>query len=417
LELLSTMGQGVLGGLVLNVMPCVFPVLFFKLNGIITHANDSARARRVDAFGYLAGTLATFAAYAAVVIALRATGRSLGWGMQMQNPTFVAAIVALLFAFGLNALGVFHIEVAVGGNSKRSGWLASFGDGAMVTLVSTPCSAPILGGATAAALAREAQWWETLSLFWSIGFGLALPVVLIGFIPALSKRLPRPGAWMETMKLLVAFSLFGAAIWFFETLQVQVTPASANLYLYFLLVLAGGLGAWQRVKGKGWSRERTWAGTLAIVAVVAYSALRLVAFEARERPDAPEVAVAVGESSVRDGKIVWTPFTLEAVAAARARGRAVFVDFTADWCATCKVFERTHINTDEVRAAFDATGVLAMKADLTAQDSQLWDVLAELGRSGLPTYAFYLPDGRSEVLPEGPPDGLAGRLRAASPPR
>lgn len=415
MELLSTLGQGVLGGLVLNVMPCVFPVLFFKLNGIITHAGDSARARRIDAFGYLAGTLATFAAYAIVVIALRATGRSLGWGMQMQNPTFVAAIVALLFAFGLNALGVFHIEVAVGGNSKRSGWLASFGDGAMVTLVSTPCSAPILGGATAAALARDAQWWETLSLFWSIGLGLALPVVLIGFIPALSKRLPRPGAWMETMKLLVAFSLFGAAIWFFETLQVQVTPASANLYLYFLLILGGALGAWQRLKARGWSVARTRLGSLGLVAVVVLAALRLVAFEARARTDTPTVVVAAGESSVRDGQIVWTPFSLEAVAAARARGQSVFVDFTADWCATCKVFERTHLNTDEVRAAFHATRIVAMKADLTAQDSQLWDVLADLGRSGLPTYAFYHPDGRQEVLPEGPPEGLASKLHTSAP--
>jgi thiol:disulfide interchange protein DsbD len=411
------MGQGVLGGLVLNVMPCVFPVLFFKLSGIINHASDSARARRIDALGYLAGTLATFAAYAAVVIALRATGTSLGWGMQMQNPAFVAAIVALLFAFGLNALGVFHIEVAVGGNSKRSGWLASFGDGAMVTLVSTPCSAPILGGATAAALAREAHWWETLSLFWSIGFGLALPVVIIGFIPALNKRLPKPGAWMETMKLLVAFSLFGAAIWFFETLQVQVTPASANLYLYFLLILGGALGAWQRIKAKGWTRGRTWLATLTVVGLVGVAGWRLIGFEARERSGAPTVVVAAGESSVRDGKIVWTEFSVAGVAEARARGQAVFVDFTADWCATCKVFEKTHINTDEVRAAFQATGVLAMKADLTAQDSQLWDVLAELGRSGLPTYAFYLPDGRAEVLPEGPPNGLAEKLRSAAPPR
>lgn len=409
MDLLLTMGQGVLGGLLLNVMPCVFPVLLFKLNGLIAQGDATPAARRIDALGYLLGTLLSFAAFAALVIALRAGGRSLGWGMQMQNPTFVAAIIVLLFTFGLNALGVFQLEFSIGGSSRRGGLVSSMVDGGLITLVSTPCSAPILGGATAAALARDAHWLETLSLFWSIGFGLALPVMLIALVPVLHRRLPRPGPWMEGMKMLVAFSLLAAAIWFFETLQLQVTVESANHFLYFLLALGGVLGLWQVFKSKGWSRPILWSSTLSLVAILGLGAHFFVRFEPR-KAEAAGPAIAAGESSVRDGKLHWTPYSEALIKEANARGQAVFVDFTAEWCATCKTFERTHINTPSVRAAFDETRVLAMKADLTSYESDLWDVLAGFGRSGLPTYAFYLPDGRTEVLPEGPPLNLDKKL-------
>ncbi len=410
---LESLVFGVLGGLILNVMPCVFPVLFFKLNAWIAHAESDQQHRRADALGYLAGTLTTFGVFAALVIGLRASGQSLGWGMQMQDPVFVAFLVGLLFVFALNAIDVFTFNVAIsGGSGQRAGWAASFTDGALITLVSTPCSAPFLGGAATYALAGDTQWWETLLLFWGIGFGLALPVLAIGFVPFLNRLLPRPGAWMETMKVLVAFTLFGAAIWLFGVLQAQVTPDSANAFLWFLLALALGLWVWQRFKSKDWPAARRWASQLLVLgAVVAVGWTHLAL-----TPRGADATVMRGacNTSVVDGKLVWTAYSDEVMAAAASRQQPVFIDFTADWCATCKVFEKTHINQAAVLEALSDTNTLAVKADLTSQESALWDVLATMGRSGLPTYAFVLPDGSREVLPEGPPMNLPERIRSAA---
>jgi thiol:disulfide interchange protein DsbD len=411
MELLLTAGSGVLGGLILNIMPCVFPVLFFKLNAWITHADASPRERRIEALAYLGGTVAAFTAFAALVVGLRASGQSMGWGMQMQNPAFVGFIVAVLFAFGLNAVDVFSFNVSISGGGKRTGWFASFTDGALVTLVSTPCSAPFLGGAAAAALASDTVWWETMLLFWSIGLGLAVPVLLIGFIPALNNLLPRPGAWMEHMKIAVAFTLFFAAVWFFRTMQLQLTPESANDFLWFLVTLAGGLWLWEALK----MRDNAWTrnlGQLAAVGVIAAGGYQFIHFEAPTKI-APAV-VSDGAGSIVDGKIVWTPYSKTVLAEAAARKQVVFIDFTADWCASCKVFEKTHINVEKVRAAFKDTNVLAMKADLTAQDEALWDALQEFGRTGIPAYIIYHQDGTPELLPEGPPMELEKKLRAAA---
>ena len=213
MDLLSHIGAGIVGGLILNIMPCVLPVLAFKVQGWVHQTDVTPTERRKDALAFLAGALFTFAILAGLVIALRASGQSVGWGMQMQNGPFVAFMVALLFIFGLNALGVFELSFAVQDTGPKEGLWASFSHGALITLVSTPCSAPILGAAVTAALAQDANWYQTLILFWSIGFGLSLPVLAVGFIPAAIRLIPRPGAWMNTFKVFVGFTLFGAAIW------------------------------------------------------------------------------------------------------------------------------------------------------------------------------------------------------------
>ena len=415
MDLLIHLGEGVVGGLILNVMPCVFPVLFFKVSSLIEHTTESAGSQRRDALAYLGGTLIAFAGFAALVIALRAAGKSLGWGMQMQNPTFVASLVALLFIFGLNCVGVFHINVAVGNASGGGGRLASVVDGALITLVSTPCSAPFLGGAAAAALAKDAQWWETGLLFWSVGFGLALPILLLGFIPSLSRLLPRPGAWMETFKMLVGFTLFGAAVWLYGTLQDQVTPSSATDFLMVLVVV--GLALWikERITHSQLVGARRALAQLLVFGTTIGFAAWYLHFE-RRASDAPLPASVVAAAPASGGEIVvpdtmqWTPFTEEVKAAALARGQPVFVDFTANWCASCKVFEKTHINVHAIRKALAETGIMAAKADLTANE-KLWDTLNALGRNGLPTYVIYLPDGQRDLFPEGPPLGLEDRLR------
>lgn len=411
--LVEAIGLGIVGGLILNVMPCVFPVLFFKLSGVIEHRNATARELRRDGFAYLLGTLVTFGGFAALIIALRASGDALGWGMQMQNAPFVAFLTALIFAFGLNALGVFELRFAVqGGGGSHGGFTASFFDGALITLISTPCSAPFLGGAATYALAGDTTWWQTLAVFWAVGFGLALPIVAIGIFPRLVRFLPRPGAWMETFKILTGFTLIGAAVWLFGVLQAQISPAAANDFLWFLLALAAVLYLLERNAQSAATAMRRNGVRAALVGVLVGVGLVFLEFE--PPPEVTQKAEVTVASSVVDGELKWTPFTEEVKTLAMSMNRPVFVDFTADWCASCKVFEKTHILTDDMAQVFDETRILAAKADLTRSDDALWEELKRLGRSGLPAYVIYLPDGSYDLLPEGPPLTLADRLRASA---
>lgn len=412
------LGSGVLGGLILNIMPCVFPVLFFKLSRLVEHADEAPGELRRDAAAYLGGTLAAFSGFAALVIALKTAGETVGWGMHMQNPGFVAGLVVLLFVFGLNALGVFEMRVGFSGGGGYRGWKASFIDGLLITLVSTPCSAPFLGGAAAAALGESAAWYETLALFWGIGFGLALPVLLISSIPALSRVLPRPGAWMNSFKMLTGFTLVGAALWLFETFDKQVSASASQGFLYFLLALGIALWLLNHYEELGWEGAKRWAGRAMSLGVAVGAGLLFVSFEPPKQVDDGAQSLAAVrakiEPSVADDKIVWTPFSEQIKATVLAQARPIFVDYTADWCASCKTFEKTHIETATIRAALDETLVLAAKADLTRSDDALWDELKRLGRSGLPTYVIYYPDGSHDLLPEGPPLTLEARLRAAA---
>lgn len=412
------LGFGILGGLILNVMPCVFPVLFFKLSRLVEHADEAPGELRRDAFAYLAGTWATFGVFAALIIALKAGGETVGWGMHMQNPTFVAFLVILLFVFGLNALGVFEFRVGFSGDGPTHGWKAAFFDGMLITLVSTPCSAPFLGGAAAAALSADAGWYTTLALFLAIGFGLALPVLVIGLVPGLNRLLPRPGSWMNTFKAVTGFTLIGAALWLFDTLSAQISAEGAQGFLYFLLAI--GVLCW----AQGHLEELMWTGAkkriaqlFALGGVIAVAVFFVRFDPPGETIDREAVLAEVrGQigSSVQDGSIAWTPFDEEIKKTVLAQGRPIFVDFTADWCATCKTFEKTHINTEKVRAVLDRTLILAAKADLTRADNKLWDELARFGRSGLPAYIIYKPDGTTDLLPEGAPLTLIERLEAAA---
>lgn len=412
------LGFGVLGGLILNVMPCVFPVLFFKLSRLVEHADEHPAELRRDALAYLGGTFVAFAAFAAGVVALRAVGETVGWGMHMQNAGFVAGLVLLLYVFGLNALGVFELRIGFSGAGSYRGWKASFVDGLLITLVSTPCSAPFLGGAAAAALAEYATWYETLALFLAVGFGLALPVLLISLVPALNRLLPRPGPWMTTFKMFTGFTLIGAALWLFETFDKQVSAAASQGFLYFLLAVGVALWLLRHFEELGWEGARRRLGRLSSLAVIILAGVAFVRFEpAAAGPDPAEALAAVRSRvspSVADDRIVWTPFSAEIKRTVLEQGRPIFVDYTADWCASCKTFEKTHIETATIREALSDTLVLAAKADLTRPDDALWDELKALGRSGLPAYVIYYPDGTHDLLPEGPPLTLERRLRTAA---
>lgn len=417
-DLLTYIGAGLVGGLILNIMPCVLPVLFFKIHGWMNQGDVSATHRRKESLAFLAGVLVCFSLLAFVVEVARQAGNSMLWGEQMSNPIFVMGIVILLFVFGLNALGVFEFSFSVAGSSNQGGTLwESFSHGALITLVSTPCSAPILGAATTAALAQSAFWYETLILFWSIGIGLSSPVLLVGFIPAAHRLLPRPGSWMSAFKVFVGFTLLGAAVFFLDSLFAQVSKDSIINLLYFLTFLSIVLVAYEWVRSNVYGRKRGIA-FLGLLALLALGGNLLLAVS--QKTENPGSATTATTSVTSRGVVKWTSFrampsalpsTLES---AKADQRAVFVDFTADWCVNCKAFEKAYIDTPSMAKVFQETGVLPTKADYTHKDPPLKKMLKDIGRSGLPTYAIYFPDGTVDVLPNGPPLTLEARLRAAA---
>lgn len=408
--LLGVLALALAGGLILNVMPCVLPVLALKAFSVVDHARHDAAKRRKHGFAYTLGTVSLFVALAVVVIAINhASARRFAWGSQFQHPQFVAVMTSIVFAFSLNALGVFELAVSSGReDADEDKFWGSFTNGLFAAIMSTPCSAPFLGGAVAFALSADAAAWQTILVFATIGFGLALPYLLMTLVPAVSRLLPRPGAWMETVKQVMGFLLLGTAVWFYRTLQVQLTPTSANSFLIFLLVLAFVLWIAGRFGGIAASPARRWlirvAGTGALVAV----GLTVVTFAKPEK--AASAATEVGNhggaraSVVKDGHLAWTPYSKERLVAEQGNKRPVFLDFTAEWCASCKTNDKAFIETDTVRAAFDRTGVLPMKVDMTNDDDEKSalqdDILKdEKGRSGIPIYVVIFPDGSRDLLP------------------
>jgi thiol:disulfide interchange protein DsbD len=394
-------------------MPCVFPVLIFKVSSWIESADESAHNRRLDSLAFLLGCLLCFSAFAAAVVALRAGGQSIGWGMHMQNPIFVSGLIVLLVGFGFNCAGLFEITFSAGGGTQKSGWIGSVVDGALITLIATPCSAPFLGTAAAAALATDAAWWETLLLFWSVGVGLAFPVLMIGFIPAMGRLLPRPGAWMESFKVVVGFTLIGAAVWLFGVLQKQVTSESSNDFLWFLLLFTFALWVMGRWGALHKSPRQRVIAHLGALAIVVGSALLFVHFDKPIKSKAASLVAGQPIKATTAESLVWVEYDAALIKTTLAAGQAIFLDFTADWCASCKTFEKTHINTASTRKLFAESGIMTMKVDLTSDEGE-WDYLATFGRSGLPAYVILMPDGSHDLLPEGPPLTLHERLSVAA---
>jgi thiol:disulfide interchange protein DsbD len=404
-ELLFHIGMGLLGGLILNIMPCVLPVLTMKVFHLVEHGHgdDPAhrKARYLHGLAYTGGVLLLFVGLAVAVIVLKASGERVGWGMQFRNPMFVAGMTAAMFTFGLNALGVFEWTVSLSGHHKKEGYGASVVNGLFAAIMSTPCSAPFLGSAAAYALGADAQWWQTSALFLAIGFGLASPFLLISFVPGIGKVLPRPGPWMETFKSLMGFSLLAAAVWMFRTLQAQVSAAASADFLAFLLVLSVALWGVHQFGGVLYGNARRWGVRALATALTAGGALLFVHFEA-PAPGATAAAAAPEGASdtVRDGKIAWAAFDPARVATETKAGRPVFMDFTANWCANCKTNEKLFLETAAVREALVRTRILPMKVDMTNENEVMDQWLEKLGRSGIPAYVIWLPDGSYDLLPE-----------------
>jgi len=388
------------GGLILNVMPCVLPVLTMKVFHVIEKAKQDRAVNRLHGLAYGAGIVAMFWALATVVIALRASGERLGWGMQFQSPAFVAVLTALMVAFGLNALGVFEIAFGMGEVSTGQGYLGSFVSGLLAAIMSTPCSAPLLGAAASFALGSGASWWQTALMFTFIGLGLAFPFLLISFVPAVGRRLPRPGRWMETFKQLMGFTLLGAAVWLVGTLQVQLTAAGLQWFLAFLLVLSMALWGMQRFGNFEHGRRRRWLVRLIAAVGVAAAAWWMVDLTPRQTNPSANRASRAHAPVVLHGKINWAPFDPAVVQRELGRGRPVFMDYTADWCANCKTNDKLFVETATTRAALERTQILPMKADYTTENETIEQWMEKLGRSAIPIYVVYYPDGSRDLLPE-----------------
>ncbi len=379
-----------IGGLLLNLMPCVFPILSIKILGIVEHGRaDNTHIRR-HGLAFAAGVVAAFWALAVALLIIRAGGTQLGWGFQLQSPFFVAFLAGLFFLIGLNLMGVFEVGTALtrlGGHlDEPGGYAGSVMSGVLATIVATPCIAPFMGAALGFALAQPAV--TTLLVFGFLGLGMALPYIVFSMAPGLVRQLPAPGAWMATLRQVLAFPLFAAAVWLVWVFGRQ-TGVDGVAYLVTALLLLG-FGAW--IVGR-WNRltvsRRTYFATrsFAIAAVAAAVAFTI------EGTRGPQV------STDSDG--VWERWSAAAVASHRIAGRPVFVDFTADWCLTCKVNERLVLATDEIESAFLERDIALLEADWTRSDPAITEALGSFGVGGVPLYVLYPADPASapRVLP------------------
>ncbi len=384
--LLLALAFALVGGVLLNLMPCVFPILSIKVLGFIQRAGEDRTRARLHGLTFGVGVILSFLALAAVIVLLRAGGTRLGWGFQLQSPTFVAAMAALFFAIALNLMGVFEVGTWLAGATGRmaqpSGYADSFSSGVLATLVATPCTAPFMGTALGFALTQPSA--ATLLVFAVLGVGMALPYVVFSMAPRLLRRLPKPGPWMETLRQLLAFPLIGTVIWLTWVFGLQTGMGGAAQLLLALMML--GFAAWiiGRWQGPLVSRgKRMSTRAVAVLAMVA--AVGLMARGTQ------------GEAASGRG-LDWEPFSIARVQELRAAGRPVFVDFTAAWCITCQVNEQVVLSSSTIRDAFQERDVATLKADWTRFDPAITDALESFGRSGVPLYVLYPSDRDKSAL-------------------
>jgi thiol:disulfide interchange protein/DsbC/DsbD-like thiol-disulfide interchange protein len=378
------------GGALLNLMPCVFPVLSLKVLGFAQHAGERRRLL-AGGLAYTGGVVLSFLALAALLLALRAGGEQLGWGFQLQSPVVVAALAALFTLIGLNLAGVFEVGGVlpdrVATLQLRHPMLDSALTGVLAVAVAAPCTAPFMGASLGLAVTLPAA--QALSVFAALGLGMALPYLAASAWPAVARALPRPGPWMVTFRGLMAFPMFATVVWLVWVLGQQVGIDGAAALLGTLVALAflawalGGAGHSRRVRaGLG------GVGALLLAAALAWTGPALKS----------DTVLAGGPAATGDG---WQPWSAAAVAAAQAAGRPVFVDFTAAWCVTCQFNKRTTLADVRVADAFAEHRVVLMRADWTRRDDAISAELSRLGRSGVPVYALYAPGAeRPRLLSE-----------------
>ncbi|HTV81348.1 MAG TPA: protein-disulfide reductase DsbD domain-containing protein [Acidobacteriaceae bacterium] len=387
-----------LGGILLNLMPCVFPVLFIKGLALVQSSQQERHRLRAHGWVYTLGILISFWIVVAVLLILRAAGRQLGWGFQFQSPIFLALMAMLLFFLGLALAGQFEIGLSLtsagGSLAQKHGYAGSFFTGVLAVIVATPCTAPFMGAAIGYALSHSPL--VSFTVFTALALGLAIPYLLLAYFPGWARLLPKPGAWMEILKQAVAVPIFATVIWLVWVFtQVAGAAALMGLLAAFLLLAIAG---WFFGRWPGRAIPRLAAAFVLIAAIVT----SVWTVNTLGEPSPAQTASLV--SDVTQGKIApsaWQPFTPAALADARTHGHAVFVDFTASWCLSCQVNERLILDRADVERKLHDSGVTLLRADWTNQDPDITRALAALGRSGVPTYAIYPadPSAPPQVLP------------------
>lgn len=388
-----------LGGLILNLMPCVLPVLSIKILGFVKQAGEDKKKILLHGIVFAAGVLVSFWVLAGVLIILRAGGAELGWGFQLQSPRFLIILSSILFLFGLNLFGVFEVGTSlqgIGGSvSRQSGMAGSFWSGVLATVVATPCTAPFMGSALGYAMTQPVV--VSFVIFTALGSGMALPFLLLSMNPKLLKFVPKPGPWMVTLKQFMGFLLMATVIWLLWVLGLQTGCEIMTTMLASLLMLSMGgwiLGKWAIPVAK---TSALWTARI-IAAVFIIGGIMFALYSVGVGPDS-----ARGLSGISSRKgIVWETFSEELLEESRKTGKAVFLDFSAAWCLTCQVNERITFHDAEVIEKFEKKNIIPLKADWTKKDPLITRALASFGRTSVPLYVLYPPGAKSDpiILPE-----------------
>lgn len=366
-----------LGGMILNLMPCVFPVLSLKA---LAFARDSEHDHKLQGLVYTAGVILSFILIAALLMSLKAAGEAVGWGFHLQSPWFVASLAYLFFVMGLGLSGVIEMGnswMNIGGElTNKPGYTGNFFTGVLATVVASPCTAPFMG--TALGFAVTQPLVVALSVFAALGFGMALPLLLLSWQPRLLSKIPKPGPWMETLKQVLAFPLYGTAVWLCWIVGKQAGVNAMGLILLGCTLLALALWLWNH---NPWRRSLGAVSAALAVSILASSFLQ------------------TNPAATTDN---WQPYSPASLSRLRDEGKPVFVNITADWCITCLANEQLTLNTEPVKQALLDQGIVYLKGDWTNHDPQITDLLSRYQRTGIPLYLFF-PAGKNseaQVLPQ-----------------
>lgn len=381
--ILVAMAFAFLGGLILNLMPCVFPVLFIKILSLVESVHEAGESVRLHGWVYAVGVIAGFVAIALGLILLRSGGEALGWGFQLQSPLIVGLLIYLFLAIALNLTGLYEVGTSImtlGGAGSSSGYGGSFATGVLAMVVAAPCTAPFMGAAVGYALTQSTP--VSLIIFASLGAGMATPYLMLCYSPALLNRLPAPGAWMGTLRQFLAFPMLAAAVWLLWVLGIQAGETAMMQVMGGCLAIS--LAVWLRARFKS-------VAVLGLSLLLVVAALYAVAVQKPQPQEGPDQVVQSGISS---------PYSADALERALSNG-PVFVNFTAAWCITCKVNEVNALDREDVVTLMRDRNVTYLKADWTNEDPNITRALEDYGRSGVPLYLLYRKGAdRAEVLPQ-----------------
>ena len=392
--LLNVIFFALAGGLILNLMPCVFPVLSLKVLSLASKGQTANSEQRLHGLAYTAGIVVTFMLLASVLIGLRAGGEAVGWAFQLQSPWFVALLIYIFFSFGLSLSGVFEFGTSfmgIGNNlTQKTGYKGSFFTGVLATVVASPCTAPFMGAALGFALSQS--WLVAMVVFFFLGLGMALPFLVLSFSPRLLKYMPQPGAWMNTFKEFMAFPMYATVLWVLWVLGNQVGVNGMAIVVGSCLLLAFGLWLLQKrtVAGPFWRTANAVLSGLAIVLV--FYALQSPMLEARQMSQ----SMANGEDGYADAN--YEAFGSARLDELQAAGQPVFVNMTAAWCITCLANEQTTLSTDRVIESMAEHNITYLKGDWTNQDPEISRVLDQFNRPSVPLYVLYPGAGKEPVI-------------------